>query len=340
MGTYFFDKYIFAILCGLFKNMLQYYKRGKMKKILILCIIFLSACSAQSSEEQTKLYTSVMPLADISNAILGEDYQVEMIYPVDSDPHHYELTSQDMAGIAESDLFIYISDSNNSFVEDLANSGDYNTEFFNVTSNQNFVNQVDADLYDGDITAVVEEHDHDEEEEGHSHEVIDGEIVDPHVWVSPKKLLVIADVLNDEFSEHYADDAELFASNYEQLVSELEVLNQEYASFANEQKYPIVVSHSAYNYLDYDYGIESVSLYGLVSEDEPTAKEIEETIEMINDQNIPAIYVEQNDLENKVITQIAEETGVEVRVLNNMSTTDVDMITALNDNLTALADLK
>lgn len=311
-----------------------------MRKLLILLFIFvLTGCSTETESAKGTVYTTVAPLADLSKAILGEDYKVESVYPKDSDPHHYELTAQDMTNVANSDLFVYISDSNNSFTHDLKESGDYATEFFNLTSSSSFVEQVDPNLYNGELIISEEEHEEDEED-AHNHEVIDGEIIDPHVWVSPNKLLIIGDVLVDEYSEHFSEDAELFTSNWEAYSAKLSSLDQAYSNFANEQKYPIIVSHSAYNYLDYDYGIESVSLYGLVNEDEPTTKEIETVIKQINDSKIPAIYVEQNDLENRVIKQIAAETGVEVLTLNNMSTTSVDTLTALQDNIDALQILK
>ncbi len=311
-----------------------------MKKLILFIFIFvLSGCTTQDTNSKGTIYTTVKPLADISQAILGEEYQVSTVYPEDSDPHHYELTAQDMTKIANSDLFVYISDSNNSFTQDLKESGDYSTEFFKVTSDSSFVDQVDASLYDSNVITNTEEHEHEEDGE-HSHEEIAGEIIDPHVWIAPSKLIVIGDVLVDEYSEHFAVDAEKFATNWQEYRSELTSLDKAYTDFASEQTYPIIVSHSAYNYLDYDYGIDSVSLYGLVNEDEPTAKEIEAVIKQIEQENIPAIYVEQNDLENRVIKQIGAETDVEILSLNNMSTTSVDTLDALAENLTALEILK
>ncbi len=310
-----------------------------MKGLIIVFLLLLSGCSTEGSEVKGEVYTTAKPLADISQAILGNEYSAATIYPEDSDPHHYELTAQDMAKIAESNMFVYISDSNNSFTADLKASGEYNTEFLSVTNDQSFIDGVDSDLYDSEVIESNEEHEH-EDEDHDEHTEIEGEIVDPHVWVSPQKLMLIGDVLLTEYQDLFSDDADTFASNWQEYRSQLEELDREYREFATEQQYPIIVSHSAYNYLDYDYGITSQSLYGLVSEDEPTAKEIEATIDLINEAKIPAIYVEQNDIDNKVIKQIANETGTEIRVLNNMSTTSVDTLTALTDNLTALSILK
>lgn len=307
-----------------------------MKKLLMLLVLVLSGCTGQAQSSKPTVYTTVKPLKDISQAILGEDYQVKSVYPADSDPHHYELTAKDMAGIAESDLFIYISDGNNSFAHDLASSGEYKTEFLNITSNSEFVNSVDSSLYDENLMPKEAEHDHD----GHNHETYAGEILDPHIWVSPQKLMVIGDVLVDEFNEHYKVENDQFIKNYEIYKKELSSIDKEYQEFAKKQKYPIIVSHSAYNYLKYDYGIKSLPLYGIINEDEPTTKDIEATIDLINKEKIPAIFVEQNDLENKVIKQIAAETGVEIRTLNNMSTTNEKTLEALKDNLEALSILK
>ncbi len=303
-----------------------------MKRYLLALIFILSGCSAQTTSTENTIYTTVSPITDITKAIVGDEYEVVSIYPEDSDPHHYELTAQDMTKITNSELFIYISDSNNGFSHDLKESGDYNTEFFSVTNAKEFVDNVDPSLYELDEDAVTQDE--------HGHEQIEGEIVNPHVWVSPKMLILMTNVIADELIAHEPDNAELFKENANAYIEQLETFDKLYTELGEDQRYPIIVSHSAYNYLNTDYGIESQSLYGLVHEDEPTAQEIEAVIDLINQENIPAIYVEQNDENNKMVLEIANQTGVEVKVLNNMSTTSVDTLTALQDNLDALSVLK
>ncbi len=312
-----------------------------MKKFLYLLVLIpiLSGCANNSDEPI--IMTTVKPLTDLTSMIVGDNFEVKSVYPKDSDAHHYELTAKNMRQIADSDMFIYISDSNNGFSADLSKSGEYKTKFVSVTQEQEFKDNVDSKLYTDE--SLLEDDEHNKNTE-HEKEHISGDIMDPHVWVSPKKLMLISDVITKKVSELDPKNKEEYEANNQTVQEELTKYDLKYTEFAKKQKYPIIVAHDAYNYLNLDYGIESTSLYGLVHDDEPTASEIKDVVNMINDEKIPAIYVEQNDQQNKVVNQIAEETGVEVRTLNNMasesSTDDSSVYGLLEENLESLYILK
>ncbi len=315
-----------------------------MKKFLYLLVLipFLSGCT-NSSDEPT-IMTTVKPLTDLTSEIVGDNFIVKSIYPNDSDAHHYELTAKNMSQIADSDMFIYISDSNNGFSADLQASGEYNTKFVSITQDQDFKANVDSSLYTDESLLEDEHEENSTSDKSHEEEHIDGDIMDPHVWVSPKKLMLISNVITENVSKYDPEHKAEYEANNKAVQEKLAKYDKEYTEFAKEQKYPIIVSHDAYNYLNLDYGIKSTSLYGLVHDDEPTASEIKDIINMINKQNIPAIYVEQNDQNNKVIQQIADETGAQIRILNNMasqsSSDDSSVYGLLEANLEALSILK
>ncbi len=317
-----------------------------MKRILgslLLLIIVLSGCS--NKEQTNTIVTTVKPLTDITQKIVGDDYQVKSVFPENSDPHHFELTAKNMQSIADSQMFIYISDTNNNFSADLKNSGDYQTTFVNITEDENFKNNVDSSLY-GD-SSEAEEHEHEHEgEEATNHEEephIKGNVIlNPHVWLSPEKLMLITDTIVNNVSELNPNHAKMYQENAKKLNQELAKIDKNYQEFAKKQKYPMIVAHDSAGYLANDYGIETIGLYDLSHESEPTAKEIEGYIKKINDEHIPVIYVEQNDINNKLITQIADETNIEVKVFNNLSTgsKDKDTLTILNENLAVLKALE
>ncbi len=327
-----------------------------MKKIigsLLVMVLALSGCTNQAETKQ-QIITTVKPLTDITKMIVGDNYEVSSVFPEDSDPHHFELTAKNMKDIADSKMFVYISDTNNSFSKDLKNSGDYNTTFLNVTNDPTFKDAVDPSLY-GDSSEAhdhshegEEDHDHESEEahdheseEAHDHESEEQVILNPHVWLSPKKLLIITDTIVENISELDPDNASTYEENGKKVTEKLEKLDQEYTEFAKTQKYPMIVAHDSAGYLESDYGIETVGIYDLTHESEPTAKEIEGYISDIKAKNIPVIYVEQNDLDNKLMKQISEESGAEIEAFNNLSTVGEsgDTFSILEDNLTALENL-
>ncbi len=313
-----------------------------MKKILsslLLLTIVLSGCSNQ--EQSNTIITTVKPLTDITQKIVGDDYQVKSVFPDNSDPHHFELTAKNMQSIADSQMFIYISDTNNNFSADLKDSGNYQTTFVNVTEDKDFKNKVDSSLY-GD-SSKADMHEHEGEEHHDDEEQMSGDVIlNPHVWLSPEKLMLITDTIVNNVSILNPSHAEIYQENADVLKQEISTIDKNYQEFAKKQKYPMIVAHDSAGYLTNDYGIETIGLYDLSHESEPTAKEIEGYIKRIKDEKIPVIYVEQNDMNNKLITQIANETNIEIKVFNNLSTgnSDKDTLTILNENLTALKALE
>ncbi len=320
----------------------------KKKYILILFILMLSGCTNQgdSTVQDRVIMTTVKPITDITQAIVGDNFKVQSVFPENSDPHHYELTAKTMQSVVDSEMFIYISDENNGFSRDLKESGNYNSIFLNITQDSAFKSAVKPSLY-GDVDAV---HTHDESEDEHAddehnetpdenHEEV---ILNPHIWLSPKKLMLMTDIIVENVSKIDADNAELYRENGDEIIAKLSVLDEQYEEFAKEQKFPLIVTHDSVSYLTSDYGIDTIALYDLSHESEPTAKEIEGYITKINDEKIPAIFVEQNDQTNKLMQQIADYTDCELKVFNNLSTSDqsVDTLTILEENLTALTILK
>ncbi len=306
--------------------------------------MILTGCTNQDtpSGEKGVIMTSVKPITDITEAVVDGNFKVESVFPENSDPHHYELTAKTMQKIVDSEMFIYISDENNGFSRDLKASGNYNSTFLNITQDSIFKSRVTPSLY-GDVKAA---HSHDEEDEHEEDEHEEDEhedvILNPHIWLSPKKLIVMTDVIVENVAKLDPDNAELYRKNGDEIIGQLQFLDKKYQDFATQQEYPLIVTHDSVSYLALDYGIETIALYDLSHESEPTSKEIEGYITKINYERIPAIFVEQNDQSNKLMQQISDYTGCELKVFNNLSTSsnDADTITILEKNLEELAILK
>lgn len=296
-----------------------------MKKIygvLLMFVLVLSGCGTSETSYSNKMQvmTTVKPITDIVAYVGGDDVEVNSVYPEGSDAHHYELTSKDMKRVSDADMFIYVANSNSNFAEDLQDSGNYNAKFVNVSEEPAFKDNVDSSLYGTD----VEEHDHEEEgqeDEEHADEVM---LEDPHVWLSPKKLVLMNNAITQQLITANPDHEADYKKRSEELNKQFNDLDKQFTEFAKNQKYPIIVAHDAYSYWVKDYGIDGTGAYGKVHEDEPTAKEIQGFIDEVKSKKIPVVYVEQNDQDNKVIKQIAEQTGAKVETLDNIASQGVN----------------
>lgn len=143
----------------------------------------------------------------------------------------------------------------------------------------------------------------------------EGDNAKTHAWMSPKQMIGAIKKIENRLIEINKDNEANFTNNANELVSALQKNDQDYSEFAKDYKKPIIATHDAYSALTNDYNMQFDTLFGQHHDDEPTANEISKTIDQIKKYDIKTIFVEQDDISNKILHQIADETGVDVQTL-------------------------
>lgn len=143
----------------------------------------------------------------------------------------------------------------------------------------------------------------------------EGDNAKAHAWMSPKQMIGAIKKIENRLIEINKDNEANFTNNANELVSALQKNDQDYSEFAKDYKKPIIATHDAYGALTNDYNMQFDTLFGQHHDDEPTANEISKTIDQIKKYDIKTIFVEQDDISNKILHQIADETGVDVQTL-------------------------
>lgn len=265
-----------------------------MKKLLMISIGLvglLAGCSNATVDDNDKIniITSYYPYQLITEELGGDYVNVESIYPVDSDAHSYEMTPMQTMDLQDADLIIIT----------------------NIEEDAKIYNSLKEDANVVIVDSEEEEHAEDEGEE-HVH--------GSHSWLSPHRgedaVIAIADALVDLDSTNKL----VYEENKSKLVSSLEELDGVYTEFGANQSKPIVATHDAYSALEEDYGIQFITLYGAHHDDEPTTKDVINTVDTIKEQQIGTIFVEQGDKSNPVMRQIADEAAVDVETLYTLET--------------------
>ena len=265
----------------------------KIISIIVVCVFVLMGCSnGTTNSDKPNVVTTVYPIYDMVHQIAGNDVNLSNIYPAGADIHEYELTSKDIAMIADSDIFLYISDESTPFVKGLKDSGKYNTKFINITEDEIFSKNIATDRA----------------------------LWDTHVWISPKQNMLMLDVVLKSLVEIDQSKNDAYNLVVDKLKTQLLELDEKYTNFGLNQTKEIYVAHDAYGYLNLDYKTNILGIYGMHHDDEPSAQEISKIIDNIKTNNIKYVYAEQNDLNNSIVKQIANETGTTILVLNNMAT--------------------
>ena len=176
-----------------------------------------------------------------------------------------------------------------------------------------------------------EEDDHSDEEDDHddhSNEEID---YDPHSWLSPMAFKAQVDLVLEALSQQYPEHKDTFEENAEAFKAELDSLHMKYSAISDEcEQRTVVANHNAYSYIGNTYDIRFVTVHGLDPEGEPSAADIAEVLEQIEEDGLTVLFVEEyTNLD--AVAGIVEQTksgtmpdGISIQTLYTMEMPPMD----------------
>ena len=132
-------------------------------------------------------------------------------------------------------------------------------------------------------------HDHDHDHEGHHHEN------DPHIWLSPAHAAAMARNICAGLSSAYPSQAEVFTSNLEVLIAELnelEAYGQEALAELNCRD--MITFHDGFAYFAESFDLHILEAVEEESGSEASAQELKHLIEEVRHHRLPAIFTEKS----------------------------------------------
>ena len=134
----------------------------------------------------------------------------------------------------------------------------------------------------------------------------DGE-ADPHVWLDPVRFAQVVERIGAELGDE---------APARQLASQLRALDGEYREgLADCDRHELVTAHDAFGYLADRYGLEVIPIAGLAPEVEPTPRDLEEIVDLVEDRGVTTVFVEPL-LSPEIGETVAREAGAATAVLN------------------------
>lgn len=312
------------------------------KKIGILAIIIVLASAAvlyfnpmnKTSEKVTsqKPYVSVstFSLLEVVRAVGGEYIEVSSIVPLGSDAHMFSPNPQQVATLAKSDLFIYNGAGFESWAQNIAHTLPESTTIIDMSG---FVS-----LHTN--TSHEEEHDHADEDQHDEH---DHGAYDPHYWLDIDNMIKMTQKVEQALSNLIPVHKENFAANARAYIAQLNQLKSEYETGLKECKNRTLVSnHDAFGYLSRSNHLENISIIGLSSDEQPSAKTVAHVTEVVREHGIKTIFFEEL-INDNIAQTIAKETGasaVSLQPLENISEDELKShqtyLTIMRENLKKL----
>ncbi|MGF3066572.1 metal ABC transporter solute-binding protein, Zn/Mn family [Facklamia sp. P13064] len=297
-----------------------------MNKLMkIIATIFLSLAMVGhttfkivSAQDRPKVMATFYPVYFLASEIAGDKMEVSMLLDANQDAHAYEASAQAAIKVQESDLFIYQDDEMEFFIKDLMSLVDLDTT--KVLESTDGIDLLSGDGEEHDHEGEEhdhegEEHDHEGEEHGHEGHVHE---FDPHTWLDPMVYSQQAKNIKEAMIEIDPDNQKVYEENCKALVEKLEALNTEFQTKLKDlENKTIVVQHKAFSYLAQAYGLEQISIGGLSSDQEPSAKQIAEMQKLLAEKQVNKIYVDPA-IDSKIAQTVASSTKAELLPLRTL----------------------
>ena len=275
---------------------------------LVLASGFLSlaACgdgetsTAEESTDKPIIAVSIVPEQTFVEAVCGDLVEVVAMVPPGNSPSNYEPTAAEMEKFADASLYFAIG---------------VPTEEANILPSV------------GDVPVIALQ---DEVAEVYAERTFEAGSRDPHIWLSPKRVVVMVEVIAREMSELDPDNAEVYNENAEAYIAQLDALDTQInEALADVQSKAIIVYHPAFGYFADDYGL---TMYALEEDGkEATAEHLQEMIDLAKAENIKVIFY-QEEIDSSQSEAFAEEIGGKTMQLSPLA---ADYI----ENLKSMAEL-
>lgn len=266
-----------------------------MRKILHLFIyialIFVAGSCGNSVKKSydNTIFVSIAPLKPLVEAIVGEEFSVEILVPAGASPETFEPTPKQFIALNESVMVL--------------GTGllDFEKSILQRVYDQSKV----IDLSQG-ITTIAGSCSHTHHGK-HCHHG-----VDPHIWCSPKCIDIMAqNIYNALVAKMPNKD---YTASYSALNERIQELDRAVNSLCNNSALPyFIIYHPALTYLARDYNLEQVAIEH--EGKEPSAKRLASIIERAQRDGIKRVFY-QSEFPESSVAVIAEDIGAEAVEIN------------------------
>lgn len=303
-----------------------------MKRILsallcaAVCLTGFSGCGTPAKESsRLKLLASFYPIAimalNITDGVEGVAVE-SMAQQQTGCLHDFQMTTADMKKAETADAFLINGAGMEGFLDKIS---DQLPELPVIDSSTGIP-----------LIASGEDHHHDGGE-GHDH---DQEDYNPHLWVSITNCMEQVRNLSEGIialdPEHEAE----YRENTETYLEKLSALRDKMHSALDHVKNKdIITFHEAFPYFAEEFGLHIAAVINREPDSQPSAKELADTIRLVRETGVKALFVEPLYPETSADI-IAAETGAQVYVMDPAVSGEWDKnayLTAMESNLQVLA---
>jgi zinc transport system substrate-binding protein len=168
--------------------------------------------------------------------------------------------------------------------------------------------------------------------EGQEVTSVENALVDPHVWLSPKRAVVMVQAIADTLSEIDEANEDVYQANAADYIADIEALDSEILQTLSAlDNKSFLIYHGAYGYFAHDYGLKMTAIE--IEGKQATAEEMQRVIDYALNNDIKTVFY-QEEFDDSQAATIAQEIGGTVHKVAPLS---LNYIQGLRDFTNALA---
>jgi len=266
----------------------------------------LTGCSRESENsgnDKLIVGVTIIPLKSFVEAVTGDLADVEVLVPPGASPESYEPSPVNINTLSKASVFFGI---------DLPPEEKLDP---NIFQNTKFVDL--ADIVTDKYPDRYFDEDGGQEDEEHDHTGRD-----PHIWMSPVRVIAMVEAIAEEMKVLDPANSETYAENAAGYIQQLTKLDSDITGTINAllQK-KMIMFHPSLGYFADDYGLEMYALEDAGKE--ATAKNLGEMIDLARNEGIKVIFTQAENAGSQAET-FANEIGGRVEVLDPLSGDYID----------------
>lgn len=255
----------------------------------------------QSQPAPLNIVVSVLPQKYFVEKIGGDRVNVAVMVGKGIEPENYEPKPQQLKDLSNADAYIGLGILFEQVWSDRLKGGNKQMKWLDAS--QGVEKLPLADHHHGEEEGT----DHSEEEE----------LLDPHIWLSPKRVKQQAENIYQLLAQLDPANEAIYAQNLGLFLTEIEQLDQAIA----EQLKPLknrsfLIFHPSFGYLAKDYNLEQLTIE--VEGQEPSAAELSQLMTKVKEKEIRVIFA-QKQFSAKSAETIAKEVNAKVVMIDPLA---------------------
>jgi len=241
-----------------------------------LLIVSLAGCLGYAADSDgVTAIASIIPQEQMIVAIGGERVSVTIMVPYGQSPHSYEPTPSQMVALENAELYFMVGSGIEFELQNMDAIMESNPNIMVIDCSQG-VQIKSWDEHLGGEGAGEEEH--------------DNGTADPHIWLSPSNMKIMAQNVFEGLRQADPDNERDYEENLEKYLAELDDLilsvGESLLPYRNES---FLVYHPSWGYFGDEFGLRQLAIEE--GGKQPGASGIAAIIEQARENNISVIFV-------------------------------------------------